>query len=195
MLDSSEAEVFTFDNCSTAASNFSFRKPVLFEEGVRCFGSDKMSEIERRATLFHLDRLWSDHLAWIQDTRDSIHLVHLGAQEPLEKFLMWSADEFFKMEKSLNEAVISEIASIIRENGPIDSDLERLKGPSSTWTYLVNDANQFGWGVEMVKARKMAFFGVGDTFSSVSLAGPLILGPLFMLTLLLERVSRRRPKS
>jgi preprotein translocase subunit SecA len=196
LLGSGEPEVSALDDSAGASSKFSLREPVIYEEGVRRFGIGRMIEIERRATLFHLDRLWSDHLAWIQDTRDSIHLVHLGAREPLEEFLRWATDEFFSMEKGLDEAVISEIASIIQKNGPIDLDLERLRGPSSTWTYLVNDANQFGWGVEMVKARKMAFFGVGDSIAlGPALIGPLIHGPLFMLTLLLEHIFRRKRKS
>jgi len=167
-MGSGEPEVSALDCSAGASSEFLLREPSLYEEGVRRFGIGRMIEIERRATLFHLDRLWSDHLAWIQDTGDSIHLVHLAA----------------------------EIASIIRKNGPIDLDLERLRGPSSTWTYLVNDDNQFGWGVEMVKARKMAFFGVGDSFiAGPALIGPVIHGPIFMLTLLRERMSRRKRES
>jgi preprotein translocase subunit SecA len=195
LLGSCEPEVSAPDSAS-ASSEFSLREPVLYETGLRRFGIGRMIEIERRATLFHLDRLWSDHLAWIQDTRDSIHLVHLSAREPLDEFLKWTTDEFFSMEKSLEEAVISEIASIIQKNGPIDADLERLRGPSSTWTYLINDENQFGWGVEMVKPRKMAFFGVGDSLiAGPALIGSLVHGPLFMLTLLAEHIFRRKRKS
>ena len=195
-MGSGEPEVSALDCSAGASSEFLLREPSLYEEGVRRFGIGRMIEIERRATLFHLDRLWSDHLAWIQDTGDSIHLVHLAAREPIEEFLKWATDEFFSMEKGLDEAVISEIASIIRKNGPIDLDLERLRGPSSTWTYLVNDDNQFGWGVEMVKARKMAFFGVGDSFiAGPALIGPVIHGPIFILTLLRERMSRRKRES
>jgi preprotein translocase subunit SecA len=196
LLGSGEPEVSTIDDSADASSEFSLRETLLHKEGVRRFGIDRMIEIERRAMLFHLDRLWSDHLAWIQDVRDSIHLVHLGAREPIEEFIKWATDEFFRMEKSLDEAVISEIASIIRKKGPIDDELDRLRGPSSTWTYLVNDENQFGWGVEMVKPRKMAFFGVGDSLiAGPALIGSLIHGPLFMLTLLLEHIFRRKRKS
>jgi preprotein translocase subunit SecA len=191
-----ESEVSGFDDSASASSAFSLREPVLYEEGMRRFGVGRMIAIERRATLFYLDRLWSDHLAWVQDTRDSIHLVHLGAREPLDEFLKWATDEFFSMEKRLDAAVVSEMALIIRKNGPIDLELERLRGPSSTWTYLVNDANQFGWGVEMVKARKMAFFAVGDSLiAGPALIGPLLHGPIFLVTLLLEHIFHRKRKS
>jgi preprotein translocase subunit SecA len=186
LLGSVEHEVLAPDDSAGASSKFSVREPELYEKGVRRFGIGRMIEIERRATLFHLDRLWSDHLAWIQDTRDSIHLVHLGAREPLEEFLKWGTDEFFRMKKCLDEAVISEIALIIQKNGPMDIDLDRLRGPSSTWTYLVSDENQFGWGIEMVKPRKMAFFGAGNSLAGPAVINAVIHGPIFMLTLLLS---------
>jgi len=60
----------------------------------------------------------------------------------------------------------------------------------------VNDMNQFGRGVERVKARKMAYFGVGDSLMAApAFIGPLIHGPLFMFTLLLQHIFHRERKS
>ena len=115
-----------------------------------------MAELERRATLFHLDRLWSDHLAWVQDTRDSIHPVNLGGREPLDEFQKRATAEFLKMQIGIDEAVVSEMATIVWKDGPVDLDLERLRGPSPTWTYLVNE-NQFRWAIEMVKGKNPGF--------------------------------------
>jgi preprotein translocase subunit SecA len=106
------------------------RAPDLFREGLRRLGPTLMAELERRATLFHLDRLWSDHLSWIQDTRDSIHLVHLGGREPIDEFRKWATDEFLSFRNRLAEAVLGEMTAIIRRDGPADADLERLKGPN-----------------------------------------------------------------
>jgi preprotein translocase subunit SecA len=102
-----------------------------------------MAELEGGATLFHLDCLWSDHLAWVQGTRDSIHLVNSGGREPLDEFQKRAAAEFLKMQIGIDEAVVSEMATIVRKDGPVDLDLERLRGPSPTWTYLANE-NRFG---------------------------------------------------
>jgi len=137
----------------------------------------------RNATLFHLDRLWSDHLAWIQDTRDSIHLVSLGGREPIDEFLKWAMVEFTKMQNEIDEAVVSEMTTIVRKDGPVNLDMERLKGPSSTWTYLL-DENQFGWGIEMVKAKNAGFLYTAWN-------APHFLGSLFILTLLLSRRRKR----
>jgi preprotein translocase subunit SecA len=145
-----------------------------------------MAELERRATLFHLDRLWSDHLAWVQDTRDSIHLVQLGGREPVEEFRKWATEAFLKMQDEIDGAIALEIAAIICKDGPVDLDLERLRGPSSTWTYLVNDS-QFGSGIELAKAKNIGF--VYMAFSA-----PLFTGLMLMLTLFLSRFSRRQRK-
>ena len=153
-----------------------------------------MVELERHATLFHLDRLWSDHLAWIQDTRDSIHLVSLGGREPIYEFLKLAMAEFAKMQNKIDEAVVSEMTTIVRKDGSVNLSIERLKGPSSTWTYLL-DENQFGWGIEIVKAKNAGFLYMA--WSAVYYMGPLfmLMGPLFMLTLLLNRTRKRKPES
>jgi preprotein translocase subunit SecA len=156
--------------------------PELYEEGLQCFGPAKMMDLVRSATLFHIDRLWSDHLAWIQDTRDSIHFVNLGGREPLSEFCKWATDEFLRMQTAIDAAVNAELASVIRKKGPVNMDLERLKGPSSTWTYLINE-NQSGWGVEMTKGKNIGF---------VKLAFGSPAGLLFLLMMYLERRSRRK---
>lgn len=155
-----------------ASAKLAIRQPALYEKGLQRFGPSKMAELERRATLFHLDRLWSDHLAWIQDMRDSIHLVNLGGREPIEEFRKWATTEFLKVQNAINEAVVSEITTIIQKDGPVDPDLERLRGPSSTWTYLVNK-NPFGGGIEMLKTKNIGFGSMAA----------LVAGPLFLWTL------------
>jgi preprotein translocase subunit SecA len=161
-----------FEEAIQDSAHFSSLEPALHEQGLRRFGQDKMAELEQRATLFHIDRLWSDHLAWIQDTRDSIHLVNLGGQEPIEEFRKWATTEFLNMRNSINEAVISELTTFIQKGDPIDPDLDRLRGPSSTWTYLVNE-NPFGSGTEMLKTKNIGFGSVAA----------LVAGPLFLWTL------------
>jgi preprotein translocase subunit SecA len=90
-----------FGKSVNPSGTFSRREPALYGQGLSHFGPGKMAELERHATLFHLDRLWSDHLAWIQDTRDSIHLVNLGGREPIEEFRKWVTEEFSGCRKQL----------------------------------------------------------------------------------------------
>ena len=58
-----------------------------------------------------------------------------------------------------------------RGKGRSTSSAEGLKGPSSTWTYLVND-DQFGWGVEMLKGTNIGFSAGAAAFY-----GPLSFSP------------------
>ena len=44
--------------------------------------------------LFHLDRGWADHLAYLADIRESIHLRALGRQNPLDEFHRLAVDAF-----------------------------------------------------------------------------------------------------
>ena len=64
--------------------------------------------------------------------------------------------------------------------GPSTSRRKASKGPSSTWTYLVNE-DQFGWGVEMLK-------GTNVGFSAVAAA---LYGPLFVFALIAKRFRGR----
>ena len=45
-----------------------------------------LDEAARQIVLFHLDRAWADHLAYVADVQASIHLRALGQQSPLEEF-------------------------------------------------------------------------------------------------------------
>jgi preprotein translocase subunit SecA len=156
------------------------KESPIWAEGVQRFGSETMARLERRALLFHLDHLWSDHLAWIQDTRDRIHLVNLGGCEPINEFLRWVTAEFYRMTGQVQEAVVKEITLILSKETPIELEIERLKGPSSTWTYLVND-NQFTDYMELLKGKNIGF-GACAAFMS----------PLLILALIINRLRRRR---
>jgi preprotein translocase subunit SecA len=160
-------------------------KPTLVEQGLRRFGPRGMAKLERHATLFHLDRLWSNHLAWIQDTRDSIHLVNLGGREPFNEFSKQATAEFLNMQERVEEAIVEEMTTIIQTDD-MNSGLERLKGPSSTWTYLVNE-NPFGNGMEMIKGKNIGF-AFGIAFGGIFALNIL----LHLAALILDRRGKRK---
>jgi preprotein translocase subunit SecA len=163
---------------------FRERDPDHFREAEDRLGPAAVAAIERRAALYHLDRAWSDHLAWVQDTRESIHLVSLGGRTPIDEFRKQATDEFMALRERVAEATADETATIVGSVGGEAAGIERLKGPSSTWTYLINE-DQFGWGLEMIKGKNIGFAAVG--------AGAF--GPLLVLTLLVRRFFRRKPKT
>jgi preprotein translocase subunit SecA len=110
----------------------------------------------------------------VADSRESIHLVAVGGKTPLDEFVRSATAEFMEIPGRIENAVVAGFASMIDRRGPLDLDADELKGPASTWTYLVNE-DQFGWGMEMLKGRNIGLA-----------AGAAPRGPLF-LTLLLRK--------
>lgn len=103
-------------------------------------GSDeRLEEICRLIMLYHLDRGWADHLAYLADIRESIHLRALGRQNPLDEFHRLAVDAFASLAADAIEAAQQtfETANVLEEEPGLD--LSKLARPTSTWTYMVND--------------------------------------------------------
>ena len=100
---------------------------------------DKLTKICRLIMLYHLDRGWADHLDFLADIRESIHLRALGRQNPLDEFHRLAVDAFASLAADAIEAAqqtFDTAASIEDEPGV---DLSKLARPTSTWTYMVHD--------------------------------------------------------
>ncbi len=148
------------------------------------FGEARWAEMVRRAALFHIDRAWSDYLAWVQDTRESIHLVKLGGKTPIEEFRSQATEEFLAMREAVDLAVAEGLRGLAASDGAGALALEKLKGPSSTWTYLVSD-DAFGFGMDALLQRNIGFMAAA--------ASPLA-APMAFLTILAKIFRRRRDK-
>ncbi len=100
---------------------------------------DRLETICRQIMLFHLDRGWADHLAYLADIRESIHLRALGRQNPLDEFHRMAVDAFASLAADAIEAAQQtfETANVLEEEQGLD--LSKLARPTSTWTYMVND--------------------------------------------------------
>ncbi|WP_434974855.1 accessory Sec system translocase SecA2 [Streptosporangium saharense] len=115
-------------------------------------GEEVLNEAARQIVLYHLDRLWADHLAYLAELREGIHLRALGRLSPI--------DEFNKEAKPAYERMLAEIesrsietfeAATITEDG-LDHDEAGIKRPTATWTYLVQE-NPFGTEWERILNR------------------------------------------
>jgi len=120
------------------------------------FGAEKLKEIEKKITLYHLDQIWADHLAYIADIRESIHLENVGGKTPIIEFQKKITSEFNNLEENIKDQVIETFISLNASKGPIDLDKMGIKGPSSTWTYLIND-DQFGSWMEILKGGNIGY--------------------------------------
>lgn len=109
-------------------------------------GEDVLRKVEKQITLFHINRNWMDYLDYIAYVRESIHLVSLAGKNPLDEFHKMAIEAFDKMLEKIYADIINTFNTAeITQNG-IDMEKEGLKGPSSTWTYLISD-NVEGLGV------------------------------------------------
>ncbi|MCV6964386.1 accessory Sec system translocase SecA2 [Mycobacterium intermedium] len=112
---------------------------VLSTEEDEAAAEKRLEKICRLIMLYHLDRGWADHLAYLADIRESIHLRALGRQNPLDEFHRLAVDAFASLAADAIEAAQQtfETANILEEEPGLD--LSKLARPTSTWTYMVND--------------------------------------------------------
>ncbi|MGX9672762.1 accessory Sec system translocase SecA2 [Mycobacterium sp. HM-7] len=100
---------------------------------------DELEHICRLIMLYHLDRGWADHLAYLSDIRESIHLRALGRQDPLDEFHRMAVDAFASLAADAIEAAQQtfETANVLEDEPGLD--LSKLARPTSTWTYMIHD--------------------------------------------------------
>ncbi|HZC94346.1 MAG TPA: accessory Sec system translocase SecA2 [Mycobacterium sp.] len=126
---------------STAAARQELAElaPERYAELSENLSEDRLETICRLIMLYHLDRGWADHLAYLADIRESIHLRALGRQNPLDEFHRMAVDAFGSLAADAIEAsqqTFETSAAIEDEPGV---DLSKLARPTSTWTYMVHD--------------------------------------------------------
>ena len=123
---------------STASEELKERSLNRYEALAEELGEEKLEKICRMITLGHLDRGWADHLAYLADIRESIHLRALGRQNPLDEFHRMAVDAFASLAADAIEAAQQtfETANSIEEEPGVD--LSKLARPTSTWTYMIH---------------------------------------------------------
>ena len=129
---------------STPAAREELRElsPDRYDELAGALGDhaeDDLERICRNIMLYHLDRGWADHLAYLSDIRESIHLRALGRQNPLDEFHRLAVDGFTHLAADAIEASQQtfETANVLADEPGLD--LSKLARPTSTWTYMVHD--------------------------------------------------------
>jgi preprotein translocase subunit SecA len=113
--------------------------PERYDELAQHVSEDDLERICRNIMLYHLDRGWADHLAYLSDIRESIHLRALGRQNPLDEFHRLAVDAFAHLAADAIEASQQtfETANVLEDEPGLD--LSKLARPTSTWTYMVHD--------------------------------------------------------
>ncbi|MFC1848699.1 accessory Sec system translocase SecA2 [candidate division CSSED10-310 bacterium] len=147
-------------------------------------GEDKMQATIRHISLFYLDHCWAEHLEWIAQAREGIHLLRYGGKIPLNEFQHQVNIEFFEMRNRLEQKVESVFHHLqLTENGFNLTD-QGLKRPTASWTYLIND-NPFSSSLLTLIAGP----NMGLTASFGFMA--LLYSPFIFLIYLFRRLLRK----
>lgn len=112
------------------------------------YGEDLLDAAITEALLFHIDSRWVDHLAYLNDLREGIHLRTLARERPHEAFNAESIEVFSSFWPDVTRAAVESLTEADFSEDGADLPGLGLKRPSSTWTYLTTDST-FGSDIEM----------------------------------------------
>jgi preprotein translocase subunit SecA len=102
-------------------------------------GEKVLQKVEKQITLYHINKCWAEHLVYIADIYEGLHLAILGKKDPLDQFLKSAIVAFDEMLEIIDREIIRAFKVVEINDDGIDLDKEGLNGPSSTWTYLIDD--------------------------------------------------------
>ncbi len=123
----------------TAREELEERSPERYEEIAEELGEEQLEKICRLIMLYHLDRGWADHLAYLADIRESIHLRALGTRTRSTNSTGWPSTRSARWPptRSRPPSRRSRPRTSIEDEPGLD--LSKLARPTSTWTYMVHD--------------------------------------------------------
>lgn len=113
--------------------------PELFEKLTTEFGPELVQKVERQITLCQIDRCWSEHLSQVAEIREGIHLVSIGGLNAFDEFNRQINAAFREYSTHVEQEVLATLRTVQITPDGIDLARAGLLGPSSTWTYMIND--------------------------------------------------------
>jgi preprotein translocase subunit SecA len=131
-----------------ASHAFARRCPERFAELSAVASGVVLADAARQITLWHLDRAWADHLGYLADLREGIHLRALArGLYPLDEFHKEAVREFSGLLKAVEDRSAESFETVPVTADGADLSAAGLKRPTATWTYLVQD-NPFGTEID-----------------------------------------------
>lgn len=153
ILDERRAAILDTD---TAWRELAERSPQRADE-LSHLPQEIREQAAREIMLFHLDAEWSEHLALMDDVRESIHLRAIARETPIDEYHRIAVREFKDLaNRAVAQAVETFNTVDIDENGVHLADAG-WKRPSATWTYMVSDNPLAGSGNSVIS-------GIGNIF-------------------------------
>jgi preprotein translocase subunit SecA len=139
--------------------------PEACEEGnaqqyaalTKAVGPAVLRRTENLLTMLLIDRHWSDHLALVEDVREGIHLQRYGGREPLTEFHRQIVAAYAAMMDTVRDETVETFARLSPNGGVIDLEQAGVRGPASTWTYLINDNPFSPLGISLIAGRSIGY--------------------------------------
>jgi preprotein translocase subunit SecA len=124
------------------------RHPDRYAELSTVADDDVLVDAARQITLWHLDREWADHLGYLADVREGIHLRSLGrGLSPLDEFHKEAIRVFSGLLREVEKRAGETFETVPVTADGADLGAAGMKRPSATWTYLVQE-NPFGTDID-----------------------------------------------
>jgi preprotein translocase subunit SecA len=127
-----------------------------YPEKAEELGDEALSRISRSIALYHIDRLWAEHLALLSEVREGVHLRALARVDPLDEFHRTAVPAFNELIPEIERRTLETFDDILADDEEWTPEQAKLVRPSATWTYLVHDS-PFGSDME----RLVSFVGKG----------------------------------
>lgn len=117
---------------------------------------DVLEDAARQIMLYHLDDQWAEHLALMDDVRESIHLRAIARETPLDEYHRIAVREFKELAQRGVDNAVETFHSVTIDADGAHLDAEGLARPSATWTYMVSD--------NPLSSNNSVMTGIGNIF-------------------------------
>lgn len=105
-----------------------------------------VEQAAREIMLFHLDDEWAEHLAMLDDVRESIHLRAIAKETPITEFHRIAVREFKDLAQRAVDRSVETFEEVLIDDAGAHLENSGKARPSATWTYMVSDNPLAGGG-------------------------------------------------
>jgi preprotein translocase subunit SecA len=103
------------------------------------FDKEYIETLINKIYLKEINSEWTSYLEQMAYEKESIHLVSLGNKNPLTEFHKIAIDNFNSMLENIDKNSVETIENLNFDSTTPEDILSDIKGPSSTWTYFIDD--------------------------------------------------------
>lgn len=162
------------------------RHPDLYDLLKEKWDKATFEEFVKLSALYHIDDGWADHLLHAALYKEGIHLNLIGGKNPLEVYRIDMAKAFDDLEIDIESAIVQDFSNVAEDPDVMEEIKEKLKPPSSTWTYLVNDNT-------LEQNLAMFIFGLAGGKGAAAMAA-VIVAPLMAVAPQVEKLLKKIKK-